>query len=265
MSERATGVVRRRQPAGTLLPLVVSFGDPLAIDSLSDGSGAGRSYRSFVAGLSTGHASTRFDRGQDCVQVYLTPLGVRRVLGVPGKEVARRVVDVGDVACDIGDVAEGLGSVSTWGQRFALVEAALVQRVTRETGPPAWVGWMWRQIQVSGGQARIGDLVAQTGWSHRHVATVFGEHIGLTPKQAAGVIRFERAAADLGRVPLAEIAVRHGYTDQSHLTREVARYAGETPSELSASRRPTPATALRTVLPDVHEYRVLGGTRRNGN
>ena len=136
MSERATGVVRRRQPAGTLLPFVVSFGEPLEIDSLSDGSGAGRSYRSFVAGLSTGHASTRFDRGQDCVQVYLTPLGARRVLGVPGKEVARRVVAVGDVVPDLGDLAERLGSVATWGERFALVEAVLVQSGGPRNRPP---------------------------------------------------------------------------------------------------------------------------------
>jgi len=103
---------------------------------------------------------------------------------------------------------------------------------------------MWRQIDASGGQARIGELVEQTGWSHRHVAAVFGAQVGLTPKQAAGVLRFERAAADLGRLPLADIAARHGYADQSHLTRAFIRYAGETPSELAAARRPTPSTAL---------------------
>jgi AraC-like DNA-binding protein len=108
---------------------------------------------------------------------------------------------------------------------------------------------MWRQIDASGGQARIGELVEQTGWSHRHVATVFGAEVGLTPKQAAGVVRFERAAADLGRLPLAHIAARHGYADQSHLTRAVARYAGETPSELAAARRPTPSTALGRDCP----------------
>ena len=248
MSERAPGVVRRRQPAGSLLPLVISFGNPLEIDSLSDGTGAGRSYRSFVAGFSTGHANTRFDRGQDCVQVYLTPLGVSRVLGVPGKEVARRVVSLGDVAPAMDDdLADRLRSAVTWADRFALVEAALLQQVARDAGPPTWVEGMWRQISASGGRVRIGDLVGSTGWSHRHAATVFREHIGLTPKQAAGIIRFERAAADLGRLPLAEIAVRHGYADQSHFTRDVTRYAGETPSALAAARRPTPSTALGTL------------------
>ncbi|MCL3861153.1 helix-turn-helix transcriptional regulator [Actinotalea sp. K2] len=244
MLERAPGVVRRRQSAGTLLPLVLSFGEPLAIDALSAGTGAGRPDRSFVAGISTGHASTRFDRRQDCVQLYLTPLGVRRVLGVPGSELAHRVVAVDDVVRGMADLPDRLGFAATWAERFALVETALVQQVARADEPPAWVGWMWRQIQVTGGRARIGDLVAQIGWSHRHVVTGFREEVGLTPNQAAGVVRFERAATDLGRLPLAEIAVRHGYADQSHLTREVARYAGETPCELAAARRPTPSTAL---------------------
>lgn len=245
MSERATGVVCRRQPAGSLLPLVISFGEPLEIDELSDAAGAGRRYRSFVSGFSAGYARTRFERSQDCVQVFLTPLGVRRVLGVPGKALARQVVEVDDVAPNVGDaLGERLASVATWAERFALVETALVRQAAQHAEPPLWVSWMWGQLDGSGGRARIADLVEQTGWSHRHVAKGFGEEVGLTPKQAAGIMRFERAASDLGRLPLAEIAVRHGYADQSHLTRTVVRYAGETPREHAAARRPTPWTAL---------------------
>ncbi|WP_435737420.1 helix-turn-helix transcriptional regulator [Cellulosimicrobium sp. PMB13] len=246
MSERAPGVVERRQPAGTLLPLVLSFDGELEIVGLSDGSGSGRSYRSFVAGFSGGHATTRFAGTMDCLQVYLTPLGVGRVLGLPGTEVARRVVAVDDVVPGLGDrLADRVASAASWDERFALVEAALTRRAAHGTGVvPPWVAWMWRQIRASGGQVRIADLVEQTGWSHRYVATVFARHVGLTPKRAADVVRFEHAAADLGTVPLAEIAARHGYADQSHLTRDVVRRSGDTPSALAAARRPTPSTAL---------------------
>ncbi|WP_454042549.1 helix-turn-helix domain-containing protein [Cellulosimicrobium sp. Marseille-Q8652] len=246
LSESAPGVVGRRQPAGTLLPLVLTLDGALEIVDLSDGTGAGRSYRSFVAGLSGGHATTRFAGTMECLQVYLTPLGVRRVLGVPGTEVARRVVAVDDVVPGLGDdLADRVASAPGWEQRFALVEAALTRHAARSAGVvPPWVAWMWRQIRASGGRARIADLVEQTGWSHRHVATVFAQNVGVTPKQAAGVVRFERASADLGRLPLAEIAALHGYADQSHLTRDVVRYSGDTPGALVAARRPTPSTAL---------------------
>jgi len=246
MSERAPGPVRRRQPAGSLLPLVVSFGDPLRIDAHSDAVEARGTYRSFFAGFSTGHALTRFDGGQDCVQVYLTPLGARRLLSAPGVELARRVVRVDDVAARLGHgLTDRVGEAATWTERFALVEAALVeQAAAQRSGAPPWVEWMWEQIVASGGRAAIGPLVRATGWSQRHATTVFEREIGLTPKQAAGVVRFEAAAADLGRLPAAEVAARHGYYDQSHLSRAVARYAGETPGELAAARRPTALTAL---------------------
>jgi AraC-like DNA-binding protein len=245
LSERACGVVRRRQPAGTLLPLVLSFGNPLTVDSLADATGAGRAYGSFMAGLSTGPADTWFVSGQDCVQVYLTPIGVRRILGVPGAEVARRVVACVDVLPAMGDsFTDRLHTAATWQERLGLVEESLIRQAVRNADPPGWVAWMWNQIRKTGGQVRIGDLVTATGFSHRHVASVFGEQMGLTPKQAAGLVRFEAAASDLGRLPLAELAVQHGYVDQSHFSRDVARYAGETPGELLAARRPTPATAL---------------------
>lgn len=253
MSERTSGRVRRRQPAGSLLPLVVSFGPPLRIDDHSDAVGAVGTYRSFFAGLSTGYARTCFDGAQDCVQVYLTPLGARRVLGVPGVELARRVVPVDDVAPRLGSVlADRVGAAATWTERFALVEAALVeQTAAQEPGPPPWVDWMWEQVVASGGRATIGDLVRATGWSQRHATAVFEREVGLTPKQAAGVVRFEAAAADLARLPPAEVAARHGYYDQSHLSRAVVRYAGETPGALAAARRPTPRTALAgSLAPD---------------
>ena len=118
ISESAPGEVVRRQPAGGLLPLVLSWGGPLDIVSLSAGQGAGI-YRSFVAGFMPGHMTTRFEKGQDCVQVYLTPLGVQRILGVPGRELACRVVSVDEVVPGLGDsFADRLGSAPSWRERF---------------------------------------------------------------------------------------------------------------------------------------------------
>lgn len=250
LSERSTEPVHRRQPAGSLVPLVLSFGEPLEVTSLSESTGAGGTHGSFVAGLSPGHASTRFSGGQDCVQAYLTPLGVGGVLGLPGVETARRVETLDDVAPGLGaGLADRLASLTTWEERFVLVGQVLQQRVAERPEPPGWVAWMWHQLTASGGQARIRDLVAQTGWSHRHATAVFTHHVGLSPKQAASVIRFERASADLGRMPLAQVAARHGYADQSHLARATARHAGETPGQLAAARRPTALTALGRRCP----------------
>ena len=56
MSEVAAGAVCRRQPAGGLMPLVLSFGEALEIEGAAHGS--------FVAGLSTSHTSTGSSGGR---------------------------------------------------------------------------------------------------------------------------------------------------------------------------------------------------------
>lgn len=45
-----------------------------------------------------------------------------------------------------------------------------------------------------GGTLAIATLVEEIGWSQRHLAATFREQIGLTPKAAARVLRFERCA-----------------------------------------------------------------------
>jgi transcriptional regulator GlxA family with amidase domain len=79
-------------------------------------------------------------------------------------------------------------------------------------------------------------LIEKSGWSHRHVTSRFRSQVGVTPKVAAGVIRFERAAAAVpAEAPLADVAARYGYADQSHLTREFVRLAGRTPHGYATS------------------------------
>jgi len=245
LSERSAGPVMRRQPAGTLVPVVFSFGSPLTVDHLSEGEGANRSYGSFVAGPSQGHATTRHPGDQDCVQVYLMPLGVRRILGVPGSELARRVVAIDDIAPDLGSaLADRIVATATPADRLRLVETVLTRRAEATRSTPDWIQWMWHRLASTSGRASIGRLVTETGWSHRYAATRFRDEIGLSPKEAAGVLRFERATAGLGALPLADLAARCGYADQSHMTRDFVRHAGEPPTTLAAVKRPTAYTAL---------------------
>lgn len=250
--ERSAAPLERRQPAGTLLPLVLSFGDPFEVVDVAAGEGVG-TYGSFLSGFMPGPVSTRSGRHHACVQVYLTPLGITRLFGVPGREVVGRVVALEDLLPDLGpSFAEQLAESGTWRRRFDLVQAALLARAGDPPDP--LVTWLWDRITASGGQVRVRDLVAETGWSHRYVTTRFQRAVGLTPKAAASVVRFERAAADistgsihrLGTLSVADVAARHGYADQSHLTRDAVRYAGEPPAALAVSRRPTAHTALGT-------------------
>lgn len=67
----------------------------------------------------------------------------------------------------------------------------------------------------------------------------FRAQIGVTPKRAARVLRYERAARLLARgdLPVVQVAAMCGYADQAHLTREFTRFAGLTPAVVRRAAR----------------------------
>lgn len=247
-TERSDHPVVRRQVAGTLIPLILSSGPTLDVLDAPDRQGANR-FGSFVAGIMPCPVTTSFDTEQRCIQIYLTPLGAFRLLGVPDRELAAHVVDVDDVVPVFGQpLLDELWSTPSWKRRFDLIDRTILDLLACAPQPEPFVMWMWQQIERSGGQSRIGDLVKQTGWSHRHVITGFTEQIGLTPKLASNVVRFERAVSALRSRPAAEVAAELGFADQSHLVREVKRFAGGTPSTLPVAQLTTAHSAIGSKL-----------------
>ena len=74
------------------------------------------------------------------------------------------------------------------------------------------------------------------GWSRKRLWSRYRSQIGLTPKRASQLIRFDHAAHRLagGHSPAA-VAVESGYVDQSHLHRDVLAFAGATPAAVAVS------------------------------
>jgi transcriptional regulator GlxA family with amidase domain len=99
------------------------------------------------------------------------------------------------------------------------------------------VRYAWRTLLATGGAVPVAELARETGWSARHLDNRFRAEIGLTPKAAARVIRFDRARRLLmrrvgagGAPALADLAAVGGYYDQAHLAREFRGLAGLPPS-----------------------------------
>ncbi|MGC1214073.1 MAG: helix-turn-helix domain-containing protein, partial [Micromonospora sp.] len=139
-----------------------------------------------------------------------------------------------------------LAGTPDWPGRFALLDAALTDRLAVAGSVDARLARAWRLLD-SGGGAAVGALAGEVGWSRRHLAVQFRREFGLPPKTVARLLRFQRAYATLGREPTAapvgptgpdgwaERAVRFGYYDQSHLIRDFREFAGNTPTALAAT------------------------------
>lgn len=208
--------------------LVVAFGE----GSLVVADAGGRHQRgSFVAGLVTGAARMRGEKVR-CLEVRLSPVVTRAVLGACPSELAGGVVALDDVwGRGAARIREQLGDAASWQDRFALAEASLARRA--EAGPSVdpEVAWAWDRITVSHGRVRVEELATEVGWSRKRLWSRFGSQIGLPPKRAARLVRFDHAVHRLaaGQGP-ARVAAEGGYVDQSHLHRDVVAFTGVTPA-----------------------------------
>ena len=79
---------------------------------------------------------------------------------------------------------------------------------------------------------RISDVVSSLGVDRRTFGPRFTRSVGVAPKQFSRTRRFRRAVRrirDAGDVPLAELAIDLGYSDQAHMTRDFREFTGTTP------------------------------------
>ncbi|MEU1998065.1 helix-turn-helix domain-containing protein [Nocardia gamkensis] len=237
---RVTGI-----PAVTVL---FEFGgSELVVES----NGGRQAFAGFVSGYPPGTMRIRGER-VECVEVRLSPARAYSLLDIAPAELGRAaVVGVEDL---FGRRArwlrEQLADAATWEQRFALTRSFLLRCADPARTPAPEVVAGWNRILAGRGQVRVGELAASCGWSRKRLWARFESQIGLTPKRAAMLVRFRHAVEGLvaGR-PAAEVAATCGYTDQSHLSRDVSSFAQVTPGALAAE----PLTAI-----SAHRYRAWG-------
>ncbi|EFF88658.1 AraC family transcriptional regulator [Streptomyces sp. e14] len=199
---------------------------------------AGRQQRgSIVAGPGLGAGGAVRARGEnvECVQVRLSPVIARAVLGASPADLGDTVVSLDDLwGREASRIRERLGEVPSWQGRFALTEALLARR--HEAGPPVdpEVACAWRRIVGSRGLARVDGLAAEVGWSRKRLWSRFRSQLGLPPKRAVKLVRFDHAAHRLvAGERAARVAADAGYADQSHLHRDIMAFAGATPATVA--------------------------------
>lgn len=117
---------------------------------------------------------------------------------------------------------------------FAGLDATFLRHLERRPAARSTMDDAIRHIESRHGALRIGALAEMSGRSRRQFERQFVDAVGLPAKLFAEIVRFRRALSLLARsrLPLAQIAADSGYSDQSHLSRECARFYGKSPSRV---------------------------------
>ncbi|MFF5294671.1 AraC family transcriptional regulator [Paractinoplanes globisporus] len=247
---------RHRGLPSPYLTLIFTMDDPLEVAVHPDPRQRPGRYDALIGGLHLTPAVITHPGRQSGVQVALRPLGCRALFGLPAAELVGADLHASDVLGDpwVAEVRERLLSAPDWPSRFAAVDNALRRRLHDNPpqikpeivyacsrlldDPVATAATIIERHPLAGGGGAVGpsggavaDVAAEVGWSARYLTDRFRAEVGLRPKEAARVARFDRARRALKPgTRLADVAAVHGFADQSHLVREFHAFAGCSPT-----------------------------------
>jgi AraC-like DNA-binding protein len=235
--------------------MILNFGASHArIDARPD-SAPQRLDHAWVTGLQTRyHRSVAIGERRFMV-VRFTPLGAHLFFHLSMDSLTDRTVPLDQVDSKVASlVSDHVMGIRGWAGLFDAMEWLIGSRVA-EIAVPSNIEQAWDRLVRTGGQTPIEGLASGAGCSHRHLIRQFRTRIGLPPKKAAMLLRFNRSinavtrsglanppnrpylegsaprSADALGAHWARIAAACGYFDQAHFIREFKAFAGATPSE----------------------------------
>ena len=172
--------------------------------------------------------------------VHFRPGGAFPFFGVPASELA----DL-SVALDAlwgpasSELRERLLSARTPDAMFRELQACLLERLARPLERHPAVSFGIQQLRGAG--RSVAQVVDRLGFSQRYFIALFGDQVGLTPKQFSRVSRFQRVVQMAHRasdLDWADVALDCGYHDQAHFIHDFQSFAGITPATYLLQRTP---------------------------
>lgn len=170
--------------------------------------------------------------------IRFRPGALPRLLSIPANELRGERVPLRSVRPEI-----------TGGSLTGVVSQLLVREPTSETAPwdSAQLAHVTRRFAAGAAVAAVADEI---GLSPRNLQRRSTRIYGYSPATLRRILRFRRAVRLLrGGMPAAETAALLGYSDQSHLSRQVRELAGVSAGQLvSTANRSTDVPSGSTTV-----------------
>lgn len=176
--ERSPHPVVFRELPCSLVPIIIDLDSGWTVSHTGR---PGVRLGSFVAGITDSLVLVRHEGSASCLQVDLTPLGARRLLGLPMRELANQTIPIEDVfGAAAHRLVQRIGDVPDWPTRFSLVDRAIQTRLA--DSPAIDAGLAWSLDRITAGASSISSLATELGWSHRRLIARYRDAVGLPPQ-----------------------------------------------------------------------------------
>jgi AraC-like DNA-binding protein len=187
--------------------------------------------RAVVVGPCTFRRAELVLRGRyDVFTIHFHASGFHRLFRVPMAELADRAYDARSVIGPIvSEIEQRLADASNFQEHIHVATDFLLRHLSGRASPDVFAAVANRFI-LERGALRVDDAAANAELSVRQFERRFPEHVGLSPKLYARIVRFHAALEAKVMAPRrlwTDIAHEFGYYDQMRMVRDFERIAGE--------------------------------------
>lgn len=173
-------------------------------------------------------------RSSPTIGVHFHPGGAAPFLGVPVKALLNQHLSLEEFwGTQSLRVREQLLQATSTAERFGILEQALLDRLTEPA--PNYQAMLHAAGLFRASRSTSVKAVSEAlGFSSQRFIRQFQNAVGLTPKLYCRIQRFQSILDQIvsgNQLPWVNVALKHGYYDQSHLIQDFREFTGVTPLE----------------------------------
>ena len=187
----------------------------------------------FIMGFSTEPAIISYDHF-DYLGVYLTPLALQSLFGIPAVEFKDMPVEGTQVFSNLNWIEDELNSLTTFAERAIWIENWLYSCIqeSKDLFTALSLNRLAHKLSKRNNNVNGSQLEDFMGYSRAQTHRIFNKWFGLSSKKYQ---RFRKFIHTLEHVhysssSLGEISYKQGYFDQAHFIRSFKEFAAITPS-----------------------------------
>lgn len=161
------------------------------------------------------------------IGIYFQPTALKSIFGIDADELTNQDIDIDELIKT--NITDQLLNAATAEQRIGLLSSFLIQQVEQRKTANEKVRFASEQLQKG---VSLPNVQNELNISERSLERYFKQHIGISPKLYARIIRFQSALENIRQTQfdkLTDLAYQSDYFDQSHFIRDFKEFAGTSP------------------------------------